>query len=147
MKAMLLGCMAVLAMSMTQWEPDFTTAKKKAADSQRLLLLNFSGSDWCIPCIRMHKDVFENNEFAGIADSLLVLYNADFPRKKKNELTPMIRKQNDSLAALYNPEGKFPFTLLLSPDGKVLQQWEGYPEGGLPAFIATIKKTAYANSH
>ena len=139
--------MMFFAVSATKWEPDFSTAMKKAKDNHQLVLLNFSGSDWCIPCIRMKKDIFENKEFAEFSDNRIVLYNADFPRKKKNELAPAIRQKNDSLAAVYNPEGKFPFTVLLSEEGKILQRWEGYPEGGLSAFMNDIKKISDASNH
>ncbi len=147
MKVMLISCITLLFMSVTHWEPDFTTAAKKARDNNKVLLLNFSGSDWCIPCIRMHKEIFGTAQFGDLSDSLLILYNADFPRKKKNELPSLLRQQNDSLAATYNPEGKFPLTLLLSPDGKVLGRWEGYPEDGAAAFSSSIKKIAHAYYH
>lgn len=146
MKVMLI-CMTFLVMSATQWEPDFHVAAQKARDNNKVLLLNFSGSDWCIPCIRMHKEIFATDAFNQLADSLLVLYNADFPRKKKYQLAPSVSRQNDSLAAKYNPEGKFPFTLLLSPEGKILGKWEGYPENGIPAFLHSIKKVAHDYYH
>jgi len=144
---MLLSCMAVIAMSTAQWENDFATAKRKAAENHRLILLNFSGSDWCIPCIRMHKDIFESEDFIKMSDSLLVLYNADFPRKKKNELGTDRRHRNDSLAAIYNPEGKFPFTLLMNSDGKILHRWDGYPAGGVKEMITTVKKESDEYRH
>ncbi len=137
----------MLLVPATHWEADYITAQKKAKENHRLILLNFSGSDWCIPCIRMHKDVFEKPAFTALSDSLLVLYNADFPRQKKNKLSPVLQKQNDSLAAVYNPEGKFPFTLLLTPEGKIVHQWEGYPEKGLPAFISEVKKAVHASNY
>ncbi len=147
MKTLLVSCMAFFAMSITEWQPDFSIAKAKAVQDHRIILLSFSGSDWCIPCIRMHKEIFDSPQFYEVADSSLILYNADFPRKKKNELSKQLRMQNDSLAAVYNPEGKFPFTLLLSSDGKVLRSWEGYPEGGMIKFLEGIKETAYAYKH
>ena len=61
-----------------------------------------------------------------MADTSLVMVNADFPRNKKNLLDAETRKQNDALADKYNPEGKFPFTLLLDADGKVLKHGRGY---------------------
>jgi len=73
----------VLLSSFNVWQPDFSTAKKIAKEKHQPILLSFSGSDWCIPCIRMRKDIFDNKSFLQMADSTLVLYNADFPRKKK----------------------------------------------------------------
>lgn len=63
----------------SDWETDIESAKHKAQDEHKFILLNFSGSDWCGPCIRMHKEIFESEEFKNYADRNLVLVNADFP--------------------------------------------------------------------
>ena len=63
-----------------------------------------------------------------MADTELVLVNADFPRNKKNQLSADQQKLNDEMADKYNSQGKFPFTLLLNADGKVLETWDGLPE-------------------
>jgi len=73
------------------WETDLESAKHKAQDEHKFILLNFSGSDWCGPCIRMHQEIFENDDFKKYADNNLVLLNADFPRLKKNQLPKVIR--------------------------------------------------------
>ncbi len=117
-----------VTMSFTSWEPDFDTAKQIAKDKHELILLNFSGSDWCGPCIRMRKEIFDNDTFLKMADSSLVMVNADFPRSKKNQLSGNTQKQNNKLADKYNPDGKFPLTLLLDADGKVLKTWDGFPD-------------------
>ncbi len=67
------------SMSFTIWQPDFETAKQKAKEKHELILLNFSGSDWCGPCMRMRKEIFENEQFYKMADTTLILVNADFP--------------------------------------------------------------------
>lgn len=111
-----------------QWETDFESAKKTAREEHRLILLNFSGSDWCTPCILTKKEYFENEAFIRMADDNLVLLNADFPRKKKNQMPPEQIRKNEALAEKYNKEGNFPYTLLLDADGKVLKTWKGKPE-------------------
>jgi thioredoxin-related protein len=121
------------------WETDFSAAQQKAKSEHKLILLNFSGSDWCIPCIRMHKEVFESAAFKSYADSNLVLINADFPRLKKNKLTGEQEDKNDKLADKYNPKGIFPLTILLDADGKQLMSWEGYPNLSAEQFTNTIK--------
>jgi len=68
-----------------------------------------------------------------MADSTLILVNADFPRKKKNQPTPDQQRLNDQIADQYNSRGQFPLTLLLTAEGKVLKQWEGNP--GIPPEI------------
>src|SRR5258705_13834019 len=96
-------------LSTTGWETDFENAKKKAENEHKLILLNFSGSDWCGPCIRLHDEIFESTPFKNFADNNLVLVNADFPRLNKNQLSKEQQKKNDKLADKYNPAGNFPF--------------------------------------
>ena len=107
------------------WTNDFEQAKQQAKQENKLILLNFSGSDWCGPCIKLHRDVFEASVFQDFAKQNLVLINADFPRLKKNQLSKAQITQNEALAERYNPKGIFPLTLLLDADGKVLKTWEG----------------------
>lgn len=145
MKRITLICLAFLAMSFTGWQTDFEAAKQTAKDKHQLILLNFSGSDWCGPCMRMRKEIFENKAFSDMADSSLVLVNADFPRSKKNQLDKKLTAQNEALADRYNPEGKFPFTLLLDANGKVLKTWDGLPKENASRFAAQLKTICDAN--
>jgi thioredoxin-related protein len=121
------------------WETDFEKAKQIAADQHKLILLNFSGSDWCGPCIRLHNEIFDSNAFTGFADSSLILLNADFPRLKKNQLLKEQQQKNEQLADTYNPKGNFPYTVLLDASGKVIQTWNGYPKLGPEQFVHEIK--------
>jgi thioredoxin-related protein len=109
------------------------------------LLLNFSGSDWCGPCIRLHKEIFDSEVFTKYADENLVLVNADFPRLKKNMLSKEQQKQNDALADKYNTDGAFPLTLLLDADGKVIKKWDGFPSETAAEFTNDVKAAADAN--
>src|SRR5258705_691249 len=84
------------------WQTDCEKAKVEAKAENKLILLNFSGSDWCGPCIRLKKDIFDSETFMKYADENLVLVNADFPRLKKNMLSKELQKQNESLADTYN---------------------------------------------
>src|SRR5438477_12871131 len=102
------------------WGTNFEEARQVAIQNHKYILLNFSGSDWCGPCIRMHDEIFENKSFSQFSTDHLILVNADFPRLKKNQLSKEQQKKNDQLADVYNKEGTFPMTLLLTTDGKVL---------------------------
>lgn len=126
-------------MSFSKWQPDFSKAKEIAKEKHELILLNFSGSDWCGPCMRLRKEIFESDVFTKFADNNLVLVNADFPRNKKNQLDAETVKQNDALADKYNPEGKFPYTLLLDANGKILKTWEGLPDESADEFSDEVK--------
>ena len=82
-----------------------------------------------------------------MADSTLVMYNADFPRNKKNALPKELKKQNESLADKYNPEGKFPFTLLLDTNGRILKSWDGYPDQTPDQFTQLVKQLCDGSSN
>lgn len=128
-----------------QWEPSFENAKKTAKEKHELILLNFSGSDWCGPCIVTRKDYLESDVFTKMANDNLVLVNADFPRKKKNIQPAEVVKRNEALAEQYNKQGNFPFTLLLDANGKVLKTWNGKPEASPEQWTAEIKAICDAN--
>lgn len=116
-------------------------AKKQASENKELILLNFSGSDWCIPCIKLHKNIIETDEFKKLeSDNTIVYINADFPRNKKNQLSPELKKENAALADEYNQKGLFPYTLLLNSDGKILKSWEGLPSESALAFSKEIRE-------
>jgi len=141
MKTLSLFLLSAFFVSITDWGTDFEKAMQTAKEENKYILLNFSGSDWCGPCIRLHKEIFENEAFKIMAESNLVLINADFPRMKKNQLSKELQKQNDHLADLYNADGIFPVTLLLTPDGKVIEKWLGYPPLSPEEFVGQIKAT------
>lgn len=122
------------------WNNDFEDAKKKADKEHKYILLNFSGSDWCIPCIKMHKEIFESPSFTAFAEENLVMVNADFPRLNKNKPSKDQEKKNEKLADKYDKEGTFPLTLLLNAEGKVIKSWEGFPRLTAEEFTAQIKE-------
>lgn len=131
--------LAIAVMLPLQWETDFENAKKTAKEKHELILLNFSGSDWCGPCIAFRKAYLESPEFTAYAQDHLVLVNADFPRKSKNQPAPDVVKRNEQLAETYNKQGNFPFTLILDADGKVLKTWSGKPDMTLQEWIGQLK--------
>lgn len=136
MKLLLLS---MFFLTQVSWSGNFDEARQQAGQAHRMILVNFSGSDWCGPCIRLRNEILETTEFDNYAREHLVLVRADFPRQKKNQLTKEQVKRNEALADKYNPEGKFPFTLLLDEKGKVLKSWEGYPNVSAMQFVSEIK--------
>jgi thioredoxin-related protein len=138
MKALLISFLYLTSSSV--WLTNFDEAKDMAGKENKFILLNFSGSDWCAPCIKMKQEVFQNEAFMSIADEQLVLIRADFPRSKKNQLSNEHKAHNEALAEEFNPLGKFPYTLLLDKNGKVLKEWDGYEFASQDKFIAALKK-------
>jgi thioredoxin-related protein len=127
------------------WLGDFNLAKSEALKEDKLIMINFSGSDWCGPCIRLRKEILESSEFESYAKDHLVLVRADFPRQKKNQLDATQVRLNEALADKYNPDGKFPFTLLVDKNGKVLKEWDGFPNESPEKFISEINPITHAN--
>ena len=130
--------------SQPRWQSNFENARTKAKRDNKPIILNFSGSDWCGPCIKMTRDIFDKDSFINYANSHLVMVRADFPRSKNNQLDPKQTKHNEALAEKYNPQGKFPLTLLLDANGKVLKTWDGFKSGTPEGFIEQIDQ-AIAN--
>lgn len=95
-------------------------AKELASNESKNIVLIFSGSDWCAPCIKLDRSIIQTNEFKKATSENWVIFKADFPKKKANALSEEHTKANQELAEKYNPEGNFPKVLLLNPKGEVL---------------------------
>ncbi|HEY3602997.1 MAG TPA: thioredoxin family protein [Chthoniobacterales bacterium] len=118
------------------WLTDFQKAQQDAKTSHKLLLINFTGSDWCPWCLRLHRDVFSKPEFESYARDHLVLVMADFPRAKP--LSKEVRRQNQELAERFGVQG-FPTIVVLNGEGKQVGEL-GYVPGGATAFIDELKR-------
>jgi thioredoxin-related protein len=102
------------------WKPDFEGVKTQAIKENKNILLVFSGSDWCAPCIKLEKTIWQSEEFKKEAEQKWVIYKADFPKKKANLLASDVTASNKKLAERYNKSGNFPLVLLLDELGSVL---------------------------
>ncbi len=102
------------------WQETFDGAIDQANEENKPIVLVFSGSDWCAPCIRLKRSILESDYFKTYASANYILYNADFPRKKKNQLPLDKLNTNKSLAEKYNPKGYFPLVVLMDKQQVVL---------------------------
>lgn len=107
------------------WLTDFDMAKQIAKDENKNIVLVFAGSDWCGPCIKLERSIWESEAFKDYAEKNYVLLKADFPRKKANRLSKELQAHNEALAERYNQNGYFPLVLVLDAMGKV-QGTTGY---------------------
>lgn len=119
-----------------EWLTDYPKAQQEAKTSHKLVLLNFTGSDWCGWCIRLDREVFSRPEFKDYASKNLVLVEADFPRGKAQDAS--LKRQNEELATQYQVIG-FPTIVVLNGDGRKIGEL-GYMPGGPGAFIAELEK-------
>ena len=128
---------AAVAQAPATWQTSLPAALAQAKASQKPVLVVFSGSDWCKPCMQLKQEVFDQPEFSQYAQGKFVLARFDFPRNKKNGLPKDQAKASEEAAAQLNKEGAFPAVVLLSPEGKVLAR-TGYRPGGAAAYDAYL---------
>lgn len=114
-------------------------ALQKAQAGSRKIVLYFSGSDWCAPCIQFKKKFIQSSEFQSFAQNNLVVLQVDFPRLQKNKLPLDQEKANESLADQFNPKGIFPLILVLDNQQKILKKWEGLPQESVADFILALQ--------
>lgn len=120
-KIVILGLLFLSNIGYSQsWENNIEIAKTEAKKENKNILLVFSGSDWCAPCIKLDKNIFQSEVFKIEAEKKWVLVKADFPKKKANLLTKELTESNKKLAEKYNKAGNFPLVILLDANGKVL---------------------------
>ena len=117
----------------------FDELKSKSKTQNKNILIYFSGSDWCAPCIKFKKKFIETDSFRAFAEKKLLVYNADFPRKKANQLNKEITTNNEKIADVYNPTGNFPMIVLINSGGKILKKWDHLPNVSLEEFINELE--------
>jgi protein disulfide-isomerase len=118
------------------WSTDVSQAVAKAKAENKLVLLDFTGSDWCSWCIKFKKDALETKQFQDYAAKNLVLVELDFPQNKQQPAE--LKAANEALGEKYKVDG-YPTFVVLNKDGKEIGRQEGYKEGGAKAFIAEIE--------
>jgi thioredoxin-related protein len=121
----------------TGWETDVKKAQEQAKSNNKLVFLDFTGSDWCGYCIRLNHDILSKPAFQEYANKNLVLVEIDFPRAKSQSAD--LRKQNQQLAQQYEVQG-FPTIVVLNGSGKTIWRFDGYFPDGPDAFIAELEK-------
>src|ERR1051326_4569834 len=116
---------ALLRTAGAEWQTDYGKALATAKSENKRVLLDFTGSDWCGPCIELRKRVLSSKEFAAYAAKNLVLVEIDYPQRKKQSAE--LKKQNEELSRQYGIDEKgFPTIVLLDPAGKVIHEFTGY---------------------
>lgn len=120
-----------------KWLTSVPEAQALAKKENKLVLMDFTGSDWCVWCKKLDAEIFEKPEFAEYAKKSLVLVQLDFPDAKPQ--SPELKKANKALQTLYKIEG-FPTLIVIKPDGTVVWQQVGYLPGGPSALTSAVEK-------
>jgi protein disulfide-isomerase len=128
---------AVSVQADSAWGTDYKKAQNEAKANHKLVLLDFTGSDWCGYCIQLDKAILSQQQFKDYANKNLVLVEIDFPRRKAQSVE--MRKQNQELAERYQIDG-FPTLIVLDGEGKTVWRYDGMYAGGIAAFLAELDK-------
>lgn len=118
------------------WLTDLPKAQEQAKKESKVVMLDFTGSDWCGWCIKLNKEVFSTTEFAEYAAKNVVLVEVDFPRRKAQSAEQ--KKANQALQEKYKIEG-YPTLIILDAKGNQLGTM-GYMRGGPKPFIEALDK-------
>ena len=135
----LAACWAVWQVGAAEgdWLTDFSKAQAKAKAENKMVLMDFNGSDWCPPCKALHKNVLTSQAFIDFAKDNLVLVDVDFPHHKKQ--AEELKKANQALSEKFNIEG-YPTVIVLDSDGKTLKKAVGYDGQNANEFVAELQK-------
>ena len=135
----LLVCWAVSQASAQEgpWLTNLAQAQAKAKAENKLILMDFNGSDWCPPCKALRKTVLNSQTFLSFAKDNLVLVDLDFPRHKQQP--EELKKANEALSQKFNIEG-FPTIIILGSNGKELKKTIGYDGQSAQEFVAELQK-------
>jgi len=119
------------------WSTDFSQTMTQARADGKLVLLHFTGSDWCPWCIKFDHEALETDQFAAYAQNKLELVLVDFPRTKPQ--ADALKQANRALANQYHVTG-YPTFVLVNDAGNELGRQVGYAGGGPGAFIAELDR-------
>jgi thioredoxin-related protein len=126
---------ARLAPAAPEWLTSVPAAEAEAKKDHKLVLLYFTGSDWCEWCLRLDAEVFSKPEFARYAATNLALVELDFPVKKPQPVP--LKQANEALRVKHNVE-IFPTLMATTPEGKVVWTMAHYPFGGVAELTAQL---------
>lgn len=120
-----------------EWLTDLAKAQAQAKAEKKLVLLDFTGSDWCPPCKNLHSTVLVSPEFTKFAKDNLVLVEVDFPRSKPQSAE--LKAANRKLSEKFNIEG-YPTIIVLDASGKEVFKEVGYGGTSAKDYVAKLAK-------
>ena len=141
MKKIMMALLACCALAQVRaadltWLTDLPKAEQQAKSENKIVLMDFTGSDWCGWCMKFDKDTLSKDQFADYAKSHLELVVVDFPNKKPQ--SDALKAANKALGEKYGVDG-YPTFVVLNADGKEIGRQVGYAPGGPDAFIAKLE--------
>lgn len=132
---LLLNCISA---KVRGWQLDFELAKQKAKKYNKTLVMVFQGSDWCDHSMKLKRQILNSEEFKIYADENLIMLKVDFPKRRKNTLSPEQQSHNNALADKYNQQGYLPYMVITDYEGRVLGNL-GYQSQTPKAYIESLQ--------
>lgn len=141
----LLICAAAAAFSALpgaalEWLTNVEQAQQQAAAEHKGILVNFTGTDWCVYCRKLHAEVLDTPEFDTYAQDKFVCVEMDLPHKPL--LPPEQLEYNRGIVKKYGVTG-YPTLLVLNAQGELTGGFIGYL--GLQETVAQLD-TALQNA-
>lgn len=93
------------------WMTNIDDAKKLSKKENKPLFIEFTGSDWCPPCMMMEKNVFSKDAFKSGAEKDFILVKIDIPNSDKK-----LKEKNQKVLEEYKVSG-VPTVVLLDSKG------------------------------
>jgi len=121
-----------------KWHTNLEEAKNQAIEKNQNIIIVFSGSDWCKPCIELKSTVLNSKVFKNSISNDFVLLNIDMKRNKKG-VSKAELKHIEEVFEVYNPNGIFPYVVKINNKGEVLKTIEGYKGETSENYIEQLK--------
>ncbi len=116
----------------SEWMTNVDDALAKAKTEKKPVMVEFTGSDWCPPCIMMHKKVFSKTSFTDAASKKFILVKIDIPKKD-----PELKKMNAKVMKKYKVRG-VPTVLLFDEAGKEFSRFSASQFPSVKAFLGQL---------
>lgn len=116
-----------------EWLTSLPKAQKLAKVQQKLILVDFTGSDWCGPCIQLRRTVLDTPAFEKYAADSLILLEVDLPQRK--DFDEKLKARNEALCKRFGVRG-FPTVMVLTPEARVV--------GGFPPEVKSVAEARKA---
>ena len=124
--------------SAAEWIVDFNEAKVIAEKEGKDILAEFTGSDWCPWCIKLKKEVMDQEAFKNEASKQYVLLELDYPQKKPQ--AENIKKLNKMLAERFALE-PLPTVIMIDSKGRAYARTGQYQPGGIEKWLGILAST------
>lgn len=116
----------------SNWHTDVESGLAQAKKQNKAVMVEFTGSDWCPPCMMMNQKVFSQAAFTSAAEKNYVLVVIDIPRANEE-----LAEENSKVAEQYKVKG-YPTVVLLDKDGKKFNHFIATEHPSVPQFLAHL---------